>query len=56
MLADIIGAQKRLVASFVPLTTGFNPSNKNATFKLAEKRGFYMVFSMLAQSEIVMFA
>ena len=45
----------RLIASFVPLTTGFNPSKKNATFKYAEKAGFYMVFTHNQQSEQILY-
>lgn len=34
-----------MVASFIPITTGFNPTNKEATFKYAYQDSFYMAFT-----------
>ena len=44
-----------MIASFVPLTTGFNPTAREPTFKYTYKDRFYSLFTDSVRSEGVSF-
>ena len=50
-----IAANGNLYAAFLPLTTGFNPTEKNATFKFTYKDTSYIGFAPNSKAESIMF-